>query len=540
MAGRRKVRAVEWIAGIAPMAAYVTGEGEPHRPEMLLWVSAEGVVLGCDVGRPGTMVKRAAEQLRATTKRPLAGAAHAPSRVRVASLELAAALEGALAGVEIVLGPTPELDAVLEAMGAALAQGGGGATSYMTGTVGKTEIAAFFRALAAFHRAAPWTAVPSDEALIVDIGALGVKRAALTVIGQGGESFGFAKFDDFAAFEDFIEAASEVDETRSGMPGHFAVNLLPLAELPDGLAAEVSRFGWEIAGPDAVPWPVVLDDDLVPRPPTAAELLIAEAIALAVAELVRTTRDLGKRWWSDAPFERTLTVDTHRGPIAVTLGVPRDDLEESTFGVVAELAALEESGEELDLDEVDELSERLATEFEGSREANPLPEVTWCSAVMDLAAAHLDITIASLRPADLETVLYELFPRNVSVEPSAARDIVVELRAFYAFLHRAHGHSLAAGCLRVLGPDTENRLEAALADASQFDTAKALLAEGRARGFDMSSKEGIEAWMRAIQGKPLPASIRLPGDPVRASPARPAAGKKKRNKAARKARKKNR
>ncbi len=41
---------------------------------------------------------------------------------------------------------------------------------------------------------------------------------------------------------------------------------------------------------------------------------------------------------------------------------------------------------------------------------------------------------------------------------------------------------------------------------------------GREAGFDMNSKEGIEAWMRLMQSHPLPASVRLPS---LGSPARP-------------------
>lgn len=528
------------------MPAHVTGEGEPYRPEMLVWMSSEGLVLGSDVGKPGAVLQRAAEHFRETTRQPLAGKAHVPARVRVASAELAAALEGALAGAEIVCAPTPELDELLAVMAETLGQGGKGATSYLTESVGETQVAAFFRALAAFHRAAPWNAVPADEALLVDIPALGMKQAAVTVVGQGGESFGFMVFDDGAAFDDFVEAA--IEETPSGMPGHLAVNLLGLTELPDGLAEEVERYGWEIAGPEAVPWPVVLDDDLVPRPPTAAELHLAEAIALAVADLVRTTPDLARRWWKSPPFARTVTVTTHRGPIEVALAVPQEDAESLArppFDAVAELVALEGHGDELDLDEVDRLSGQIVEEFEGSREANFLDEVPWCGALMDLAAAHLGVTIASLRPADLEVVLFEVIPRRVAdTGPSDAHAIVEELRAFFGFLHRVYGLPHARSCLRVLGTGAENRLEAALGDTSKFGMAKALFAQGRASGFDMDSKEGIDAWMRSIQGQRFPDSIRLPGAPPRPPAARGAVAaggaRKKRNKAARKARKKNR
>lgn len=33
----------------------MTGEGEPYRPETLLWTSAEGAVLGHTVGKPGEL-----------------------------------------------------------------------------------------------------------------------------------------------------------------------------------------------------------------------------------------------------------------------------------------------------------------------------------------------------------------------------------------------------------------------------------------------------------------------------------------------------
>jgi hypothetical protein len=94
----------------------------------------------------------------------------------------------------------------------------------------------------------------------------------------------------------------------------------------------------------------------------------------------------------------------------------------------------------------------------------------------------------------------------------------------------------------VLGGDAVKKLEAALSDPSKFGMAKSLVMGGREAGFDMDSKEGIEAWMRVMQSQPLPASVRLP--PL-VSLARPqdktvARAKKNARKAARKARKKNR
>jgi hypothetical protein len=96
--------------------------------------------------------------------------------------------------------------------------------------------------------------------------------------------------------------------------------------------------------------------------------------------------------------------------------------------------------------------------------------------------------------------------------------------------------------LRVLGGDAVKKLEAALSDTSTFGMAKSLFMGGREAGFDMDSKEGIEAWMRVMQSQPLPASVRLPppGSGARPVDATAARASKNARKAARKARKKNR
>jgi len=117
--------------------------------------------------------------------------------------------------------------------------------------------------------------------------------------------------------------------------------------------------------------------------------------------------------------------------------------------------------------------------------------------------------------------------------------MVEELRAFYTFLKREFGLKQADSCLRVLGSNAVKKLEAALSDSSNFGMAKSLVMAGADAGFDMQSKDGIEAWMQSIQGKPLPPSIQLPGLPPPSSKKAAKANKHKR-KAARNARKRNR
>jgi hypothetical protein len=142
-------------------------------------------------------------------------------------------------------------------------------------------------------------------------------------------------------------------------------------------------------------------------------------------------------------------------------------------------------------------------------------------------------------------VLFEIIPRKVSVDPSSASAIIEDCRAFYRFLKHAFGLEQADECLRVLGPSAVKRLEQALADPRNFGMAKSILMAGQEAGFDIHSKEGIEAWMRKVQVKPLPPSVRLPFDGMDLGMTPRIAGisdrkKKNQRKAARKARKRNR
>ena len=208
--------------------------------------------------------------------------------------------------------------------------------------------------------------------------------------------------------------------------------------------------------------------------------------------------------------------------------------------LLAALSELEADGDDLDEGRRAELEDELVRRFAESTEARELDDVHWCRTIMDLAASHLGVTIASVGAPELREILFELVPRKVSVAASAAGEIVAECRAFFAFLKRELSLRESDACLRLLGtgPGTAKKLEVALSDPRHFGMAKSMMMAGADAGFDMSSKEGVEAWMREIQGKPLPSSIRLP--PVGIAPHRvdPKAARAKRNqrKAARRAR----
>jgi hypothetical protein len=505
-------------------------------------MGADGKVLGSRVEKPGELLDTAAESLRSTIERPMVGRAHAPARVRVASPELADALRAGHPSVEIVCAPTPEIDAMVAMMREKFDHEGGLSQSYLSPQTDANAVASLFRAAAGLFRAKPWKVVPDDRCLFsVTIEKLGLRNAVVSVIGQMGQSRGlilFANIDDFEAFleiEDTIERGEE-----PAIPAHFALNFERGADLPAPLRKEIAQHHWEVASTDAYPWLVAVDEDLVARPPSAREVSMAEAISLALPQVLSEKQALLAAWKGGARVARTLSVPTHAGDVEVTLSAPHESPRaESPSDLLAELFELANAREEIDDERRQELEYELVRRFVASPEAKALTNVQACHWVMDFAANYFGATIATLRPAELREIVFEIIPRKVSIEASEAQWIIEENRAFYAFLERELGLEQADGCLRVLGGDAVRKLEAALSDPRNFGMAKSLVMAGHQAGFDMQSKKGIEAWMREVQTKPLPPSVRIPSLDRPPRPADPAAARATRNqrKAARKARK---
>lgn len=536
MAKKKKVGR-EWCGGIISMPA--------SQPEALVWLDSELALLGTTLGRPGDVLTLAAQSLTDAISQPMSGKPHTPTRVRVASEELAAVLRSSHPTIEIVCAPTPELDEVAALMREELGVGEEPA-SYLAPDIGPDQVSAFFRATAQLHRAKPWAVFPGDQSVVgVTIEKLNAREAAVSIIGQMGEHFGFVFFrslEDHDAFADGGLAIEEGDEPK--LPPHLALNFEPSSEVPPELRAEVAQHGWELADPDAYPWVVSVGTDLVPHPGGTEEHTLVEAISLALPQLMKEQSALEAAWAGSAePVSRTFTVNTHAGAVEVTLRAPFEKVVlRPPFDVLADLEELTRDGEPPDFEALGALEGELLKRFERSPEAESLSELGNVDVLMDFAGEYFGVTVATLTPAELKEIVFDIFPRKLSIEPSSARGMIEELRAFYAFLKREFGFELADGCLRVLAGDAVTKLEAALGNSANFGMAKSLVMAGAQAGFDVSTKQGLEAWMREVSSKPLPAPPRLPGiaAPKRTAERQAERAQKKQKKAARKARKRNR
>lgn len=137
--------------------------------------------------------------------------------------------------------------------------------------------------------------------------------------------------------------------------------------------------------------------------------------------------------------------------------------------------------------------------FEESPEAQTLRdediEPGWASMMIDFGLNYLAVTPAQMTADGLREILFDIFPRKVSAEADEAPGVIRELQAFWQFMQREFHLENAAACLKVLDDKAVRQLKRELSDPANFGIAKSFIMMGMARGFDMSTEEGINTWM---------------------------------------------
>ncbi len=161
-----------------------------------------------------------------------------------------------------------------------------------------------------------------------------------------------------------------------------------------------------------------------------------------------------------------------------------------------------EYGEELDEERLEEYIHELMAEFEKSPEAEVFmtefdTSLCWPATYMHYTAQYFCATPATVTPGETAEILFEIFPQKVSVEPDAAQEIVAELRAFWQFLKRTRSLEKADGILELLTDEDADRLEADLADPSNFGMAKSIFAAGTNAGFNMTNQADLNRFILA-------------------------------------------
>jgi hypothetical protein len=132
--------------------------------------------------------------------------------------------------------------------------------------------------------------------------------------------------------------------------------------------------------------------------------------------------------------------------------------------------------------------------------------VGWVHTVLSYAFNHLGVSVPTMTLRDFNEVLFTLIPRKVSTEADSAPAIVAELRAFWSFVHRQYGLDNAERIRNSLTEEATHKLEEELSNPANFGMAKGFFMLGKEAGYDMTTQEGINAFMQvynsAIQNRP--------------------------------------
>ncbi|MEJ2726385.1 MAG: hypothetical protein P8175_17440 [Deltaproteobacteria bacterium] len=281
---RLKVPVREWVGGRLISPFYIA-EDVPYRPEIILWLELpENFVVFSRALDPAEPHYSLGKSLLEAMNAPMIGPARKPARIRVCDAQLAAELGDAAGSIEVVVGPTPELDKLLRFLAESM-PGQKKPSYFEDGRVSPEAVGKLFRSAGMLYKIAPWKAVSDTEVFRLDIPDFEVKGACLSIIGSLGESLGFVIFPSLEGFERFVSIGEK------GLPPEGPVDLgtstLSLnfekgADVPASMRREVAENGWPVADAKAYPWVQLRDRDGVPRPITERDVRIAAACALSL------------------------------------------------------------------------------------------------------------------------------------------------------------------------------------------------------------------------------------------------------------------
>jgi hypothetical protein len=247
---------LEWVGGVLPLAVSI---GDVVRPALALWIErSSGAVLASAVGEHSAKAELADEALRSALVQPLVGAPRRPVRVRVSSKELASRIASTVGpDVQVVVGPTPELDEVASEFTTHLDRSS--RTAYLRdGTISNALLSAFHSSAASLASKQPWSVLGDRQVMRLDIPTLGVVGGALMLIGQGGMARALLLFPSARDLTMYEMAAVLMAEQPSSQPADIGSSVLsisfePAHELAFEALQIIERERFALATSDSVP-----------------------------------------------------------------------------------------------------------------------------------------------------------------------------------------------------------------------------------------------------------------------------------------------
>ena len=278
---------VEWIGGRLSPPFFIHDREEPYRAELAIWMeTGSGLVVGQNLTAPEDAEGAVAQALLDALERPLAGPSREPDAIRVADASLATEVREVIGdSIPVAVGPTPELDALLEMMIESKPTGDEEESYLEDGRIPPTAISELFVVAKLLYGLAPWKTATEDQVLRLDVPALGVEGACVSIIGRLGESLGLLIFPSLAGWTAFARAAEEPH--APGRRPNLGSGLLSLcyesaAELPAAMRREAMSHGWPVFDAEAYPRVEHRAADGAVRPLTDRDVKLVAACATSL------------------------------------------------------------------------------------------------------------------------------------------------------------------------------------------------------------------------------------------------------------------
>jgi tetratricopeptide (TPR) repeat protein len=189
--------------------------------------------------------------------------------------------------------------------------------------VTRTVAAALFEAAAEFYRQGPWVQLGNDDFLAVRISPRN-EQLYTCVLGQAGVEYGLSLYKRWEDIELLYRAHDHPIETIPETGMHTLLfnpsYMISFDDLDD-----IERYGWDVAGPQAYPFPAIFLSNKEVARSDLEEILCYEALLRAIPELVKN--HLQKNLQGEIePFETKLTVSTTGGSRTVEFKYPAGEL----------------------------------------------------------------------------------------------------------------------------------------------------------------------------------------------------------------------
>jgi len=161
---------------------------------------------------------------------------------------------------------------------------------------------------------------------------------------------------------------------------------------------------------------------------------------------------------------------------------------------------LDEYDEEVDHEALCSYIDELMNEFARSQEAQQFEEefdrsVYWAATFMEYAGNYFGENVAEVSYSTVDEIIFDIFPRKVSIDANKACEVISELRAFWEFLKRTRSLKNADDILVRLTDQDAEELESLLGDSRNFGMAKSFFMSGKQAGYDMSDEEQAQLFM---------------------------------------------